>query len=512
MNSECLTTSGSRRSYGILCHRQFADRVREALIPSNANDWLNIPVKPTTQPIEEIEHQPRKCIVIPTPEEKGPRKSRTGFSLLVIDDAVMSPADLPPMARKQISWVGRLTHESVLNDVVTVTEGNENTGNGKNDSTDLQSTLKPVTREIWAELAKSSFDTEKDFLRIDVQPKSFNTDVCTTIITAFNNEMEHNQIKLACSATKVSHVLNIVIQSTSSSTTESPTLQKVFWGISENKEHFEDLNQRLNDYATREVVLESTDEKTGLDSNTDKGKNVQWDDPVSRAYYKLAQVFEDESLQVISSLRNSNETLDLDTSKKEVLSHGAGLDIGASPGGWTQVLHNTVCIPTVVAMDPGVLAQRVMALKGVRHLRALCTSEESIKVLAHHAPYSVIVCDASISNPNELLLMIVETFDRVSSLLKKPDDGNGSSLDGNVFTWPLCLVITLKLPHKTHGSIDRHLEKVNKYIPDYLKRIALLGSSSGDDDVIDVDVRYKICHLFANSTAERTLVAVFNKK
>ena len=219
--------------------------------------------------------------------------------------------------------------------------------------------------------------------------------------------------------------------------------------------------------------------------------------PVSRAYYKLALVFEDDSLiEMIGSIHTHNGNKDV-VSKKLILSHGAGLDIGSSPGGWTQVLHNKLGLSSVVAVDPGILANRVMKLNGVHHIRAELSTDISIKGLANHAPYSVIVCDASISDANELLIKIVETLKRVSLLLNDEER--------RVIALPLCLVITLKLPYKTAGSIERNLEKVKQYIPKYLEQIAKLGG----DDVV---VRHKICHLFANSTSERTLVAVFHKK
>mmetsp|Transcript_41158 Transcript_41158/g.86332 ORF Transcript_41158/g.86332 Transcript_41158/m.86332 type:complete len:510 (-) Transcript_41158:3-1532(-) len=495
-----LPADGNGENYGVLCHRQYADRIREALLPPDGN-WLKLasstgthPVKPSSQPNGIIDN---KYTVIPTREEKGPRKSRTGYSLLVFRGAVMSPVDLPPMARKQISWAGRVSHQLILNGV---------NGGAENNSS-VQSTVKSLSREIWMKL-KQSFDEENGFLRIDVQPKSFNTEVCA-IFTDVANETTRNPIKMACSASKVSHVVNIIIQSTSSSDTEPPTAQTIFWGISNNGEHFERMNQRLNDYATNEVVMEGTCAKTGID----EGENVPWDAPVSRAYYKLAQVFEDDQLlQLIASPRNKSENSDV-VSPKSILSHGSGLDLGASPGGWTQVLRSTLCVPNVVTIDPGILAHRVMSLKGIHHVRAELSSEESVKALARHAPYSVIVCDASVSNANELLVKIAETFDGVSSLLKKSVGSNGETLDGKNFAWPLCLVVTLKLPYKTHGSIDRNLEKVNGYIPEYLRRIASSGSpSGGDNDLADVEISYKICHLFANSAAERTLIAIFHKK
>jgi len=510
----------ARCNYGILCHRQYADRIREALLHSDAESWLRLAVTSTsdTDSINQTTSTPitpstenqigptRKCVVIPTPDEKGSRKDRIGFSLLVIHGAVMSPADLPPMARKQLSWAGLLTHHSVVFD-------KENGMNGNIVSrADLQPNLNSIVREIWCELTtKSSYDAQRDFLRIDVQPKTFNSEICA----AFTDMMHPILINLACSASKVSHVVNIVLNSTPFSNTQSlSTISDVYWGITTSQVHFEDLNQRLNEYATGEIKMVTEND---LDLCGDgKEDTVPLDMPVSRAYFKLAQVFEDEKLLKVIAAPQNSDGENSNVSMKTMLSHGTGLDIGASPGGWTQVLHRTLHIPTVIALDPAMLAKRVIKLQGVRHLRADVSSEESIKVLAHHAPYSVIVCDASVSNANDLLVKIAETLDRVSSVLveESGEKSNGKYPSRDVVAWPLCLVITLKLPYKTVGSIDRNMEKVKRYIPDYLRLIASLGPSlSGDGtSAIDIEVQYKICHLFANSLSERTLISMFNKK
>ena len=59
------------------------------------------------------------------------------------------------------------------------------------------------------------------------------------------------------------------------------------------------------------------------------------------------------------------------------------------------------------------------------------------------------------------------------------------------------------------------MEQTKAYIPDYLRQIASIDTAAddeegGSDGVVEVDVQYKICHLFANSIAERTLIAVFH--
>ena len=475
----------STNTYGILCHRQYSDRVRDALLHNNLFNWLQLSSSQCSNS-QQIS-QTSNIIDISTSDHKGPRKARSGYSLFVIHNVSMSPRDLPPMARKQISWAGRLQHQ--FSNFINISSGSDE---------DTTTYYKHMILAIWKELSKTYNATNA--YRVDVQPKSYSSEIITAFITHINEILGDKKINLSLSASKVTHVVNIVIQSTATevhassspdSTQQSP-IQTAYWGISNAKEHFIQLNQNAN----KDIIIETTDETTGVDKrvmNDSTQDVVDVNVPVSRAYYKLAQVFEDDSLiELIGSMNDIKEV-----SKKSILSHGVGLDIGASPGGWTQVLHNTLGLSSVAAVDPGILANRVMKLNGVHHIRAELSTDISIKGLASHTPYSVIVCDASISDANELLVKIVETLKKVSLLLNEEERG--------VIALPLCLVITLKLPYKTSGSIERNLEKVKQYIPKYLEQIAKLG---GDD----VKVLHKICHLLANSASERALIAVLYKK
>ena len=484
--------------YGILCHRQYVDRVSSALLAVD-DEWRTI--DDANPSADQSADQSSQCLLIPTSMEKGRRKSRTGYSLLVLQNCVMSPAQLPPTARRQLSWAGRLEHKTETEAVAeeqtieTNTTGKKRTRSNEKDEDEQNgsylSIINTTAVEIWKQLVSSNgFDIYEDVLRIDCHPKTINSnsEVCLAlqqIAKTATSCSSDTPIKLALSASAVTTIVSVVFTSQ----------QKAFWGIASNRQHFEELNQRLNDYATKEVAVAATDCKSGL--NKPSHCQLPSDTPVSRAHYKLAQVFEDENLlDKIASLRGINTKGK--HSKHLLLNHGSGLDVGASPGGWTQVLSNQLCIPTV-AVDPAVLAQRVGLIEGVTHIRAELSSKEAIAGMARNSPYSTIVCDACLSSPKALIEMIIEALESVQRFLK--ESGN----ENEVVTWPLCTVFTLKFPHKTTGSIDRFIGIASEALPECFRRLSTLGGQG------NVDVRYKICHLFANSISERTVIALFHK-
>ncbi|KAL3780563.1 hypothetical protein HJC23_004155 [Cyclotella cryptica] len=511
-------------NYAILCHKNEADRIRDCLLPSHehVNRWINVSSlndpdcdsktdrSCVCSPAVTRDSTAGNCTIVPLPDEKGRRKSRQGYSLMVMIGAAASPACLPPMARRQISWACRLTHETSLAD------GNHDlsTSDQDEESSGICSILTAVAGEVWQKLVTAhAFSKDHDLLRLDVHPKRFHAEACRALqlvaggsdhsnFTEDRKASEDNgPIQLTHSAKNARNVVSLVFCSR----------HQVYWGISTSKQHWHDLNQTMNDYASKELVLETTDSVTGLDV---ADYDVPHELPVSRAYYKLLQVFEDvDILKCISQMHGfnfnkSNNAADFPVDK--LMSHGSGLDIGASPGGWTQVMHATLKIPTIVAVDPGVLAYRVATLHGVHHLRNDISSDETIQYMAQHVPFSLVVCNACV-DVKIVFEKIFETLEGVLSLLKSPaimSKPNAVDSDCCLFAWPLCLVVTLKFPFKTSQSIDRHMGRSRQIITDFLIRISKLGRKGGSKIP---SMRYKVCHLFANSVSERTVIALLGQ-
>lgn len=479
--------------YALVCHKNEADRIRDALLQLS-NEWIDLSSKSNSGGIsgyksgaENLSLIDKQCITVPIQEEKGRRKDRQGYNLMVIIGAVMSPAQLMHMARKQISWTGRLSHRTH-----TRLSGVENE-TGSN-----QPILTSVVKEVWAQLVTlHRFDVNIHSLRLDVHPKRFNAEVCEAIqhVARMNKTVvssENDPIQLTYSATKARCVVSIIICASS-----ELSKHQIYWGVSTSEQHWNELNEKMNDNATREILLKTTDSITGLNVSS---QHVPAETPVSRAYYKLAQIFEDRNtLEMISSMHGLKNASVSPIDK--LLSHGSGIDIGASPGGWTQVMHSKLNIPTIAAVDPGILAQRVSSLQGVQHIRNDIASDETIKCLATHAPFSLVVCDACV-DVAVLFEKILQSLEGISSLLQNPSE---------VFAWPLCFVVTLKFPYKTSSSIERHMDRANATISEFLEKIKSVGFGNGYQLAEDVEVKYKIYHLFANSVAERCLIAVFNK-
>jgi 23S rRNA U2552 (ribose-2'-O)-methylase RlmE/FtsJ len=252
------------------------------------------------------------------------------------------------------------------------------------------------------------------------------------------------------------------------------------------------MQLKLNHEAAEDVLVVPAD-KAGKDTRADIASST----PLSRAYYKLHQVWHD----FLSTDHCWSRLEQLNVSTKH------GLDLGASPGGWTQVLTHCFGCTKVVAVDAGIVAQR--ALSPIPMSSAIVVHVQSSMELADLTiaePYTVLVCDASLGW-TELLDLMVATVRRCA------------------WTLPAVAVITLKMPFKTVGSIQRHVEDMQRKLPSFLHDLERSMFSNESSMVVSTDgatgtgespirarrirTRYQLVHLMANADSERTVVAVF---
>jgi 23S rRNA C2498 (ribose-2'-O)-methylase RlmM len=220
---------------------------------------------------------------------------------------------------------------------------------------------------------------------------------------------------------------------------------------------------KMNQEAAGEIGVEPADSTTGKEVKA----NVDMKAPLSRAYYKLDQVWQDFL-----------EPLNLP------LSEGSAVDIGACPGGWTQVLVHRMGMSQVVSVDPGRPADRILDLPQVTHAHCAMAYAD----LEPHGPFSVVVCDAS--------WVWVEVMKQLAEMVVLKAK----------FMLPSAWIITLKVPFKTLGSIQRHIDRMHDTVPAQLNEMK--------DKMYPhtaVRVRHQIVHLMANADCERTLIAIFEK-
>lgn len=378
--------------------------------------------------------------ILSSEEIKGVSKLRRGYHLVLLTGVTGSVSSISPMARKNISWASRVDFRM------------------KTSEAEGTAILKTIV---------SNFDITKDLLRVDVYPRSETERICLALQQAAGstdtNPFE-GPILMTKSATNCTHRTVVIIDKGT-----------IYWGtMDKSVTSDKDLMMtKFNHQATEEVLFQASDSKTGADI----GPTVDATLPLSRAYYKLEQVWDD------------------------VLAHAnipllSGLDLGACPGGWTQVLVHLAKLSRVVAVDPGRLADRVLALPQVTFVGHALQSKEAATTICNLGKdmlYSHVVCDAS--------LILDNVFDKVVGELLQ------ALPEKNIFALPSCWVITIKLPFKTQHSLARHIARAKEWAPVKLEEIKNLVYPFRK-----VTVRYTFAHLMANADSERTLIAIMEEE
>ena len=418
----------------------------------------------------------------------GVSQALRGYFLVLVPKARRSIEELSPMARQNIAWIGSVQHCYQYSD--------DEYG------------LARLCQKTWASCQAHGFDCNKHLMRIECHPRHLLEPFCLALqiaaaaaaaAAALSNDKKQDSkeptdpfeglIAMTVSKSKCTHLLTIILVRNAKNDnivseknaeeklcdkkqyeTVAPTSTTACWGLDDRRNPL--LSVKLNQDASQEIIIRPCNNQTREES-TWKDK-VDPRTPLSRAYYKLEQVWTD----FLKPLGD------------DLLSHlrsGAAVDLGASPGGWTQVLAHSVCLPVVVAVDPAKLASRVLQLPNVCHV-ASSLETTNYRKSSSGLPYTMLVCDAS-----TLWLNLLEKVQK--DVLKCAD-----------WSLPAVFVITLKLPFKTLGSIRRQLEQIYQDTPSILTKMASDMYPSNNR----VECYFQIVHLMANSVSERTLIAVFD--
>ena len=198
--------------------------------------------------------------------------------------------------------------------------------------------------------------------------------------------------------------------------------------------------------------------------------------PASRAYFKLKEMI-DFYLPLWK----------WDTCSRK----GVGIDVGASPGGWSQVLSSHCS--QVLAIDPGALAIDIeKTYSNVRHIPFVAQSEEVKRILLEEiqsSSVSFIVCDMNMDCRECAEILLDHILPHIPS-----------------FDEFAVLVIILKLVKNPKESyVQRAADKLQQLLLCSSSSSAL--SKSSRIDITD----FHLVHLSANSRSERTLACRVRK-
>jgi len=437
-------------TYTIMVHRLYVDRVKDYLI------------YPLTDGLFTQQEPQRKCQVTilskPSADESFDHEQNL-FHLLLFEGIQRPVSKIHPIARQNISWLGRITHRQVISSYSSVLTSD-------------------IVRNVWTTLKKEGdfIPNSSNRLRIDCYPRNLVPEMCRqlqleacrdlslSIKQPADDPYGDGPIQFAMSRFKCTHRVTLIsIQQERESNGRSKN-HTFYWGVENQRDHQDILHLKLNNEASNDLLVVPCNNKTGEDINkNDKDPTI----PLSRAYFKLEQVWAEYLKQ-----------------HQNILQQGSGLDLGASPGGWTQVLVNKLKLSKVVAVDAACLAKRVMDLPQVTHIQSMMEDAN----LQSYGPYSIAVCDANVEWS--------ELLDEFSSwILKKAE-----------WCLPSIFILTMKFPFKRVASIQQNLEKLTKRLPEQLR---IMENVLYPGKI--VSSWHRIVHLMANSICERTLIIAFHK-
>ena len=504
-----------RSTFAVMVHKLFQNRVQDFLSTS-PKERLQL----LHQNIKDAKPKKDTAVeVLDCPPVAGVSRSRRGYILLLLRDTVdeSTVIQLSPLARQNISWMARISHCS------RVPLAPRDIDNNKQQPLSLDRS-RTVGDTLWKSLTGThGYVVDKDVLRVGVHPRTEMEFVCRSLqraairqqepvhsagatpVTIDPNDEYDGPIDLTPSRTKCTFRITVVFQpmddpnsntaitttrSTDSSTPPQPhQFQNIFWGVDSRPPHNALIDLRLNHEATEEIPVIPSDNSTGQDLKHGRKRTVNSHSdtvtpaamvttPLSRAYYKLEQVYKDYLQQFPPQDRHWQNCM--------------GLDLGASPGGWTQVLVHLLGLSKVVSVDAAALADRVTRLPQVTHIRSKMQELESSS--CPKGPYSIIVCDACVLWMELFVLLKEKVLPCIQCCLPS--------------TW----VMTMKLPFRSTGSIRRHIQSLQEQLDTTLDEMArILFPQQEEKEQSRVRCTWQLVHLMANSDSERTLLVHFQQ-
>ena len=490
------------RTWAVMVHKIYQARVVEYLMgrrPHTANDDAAV-------------------VVLDTVEPKGPSQGRRGYVVVLCRAVQRIPTShLSALARQNISWTAALQH------VVTLHHPHNNNNHGWTElATALYTTLLLPLHTV----TTTTTTTTDMLLRIDVHPRALLETLCgqlqqaaaaatgSTWRSVDDDDPFEGPIPMTASRSQCTVRLTVVIITTNTTTTTSggttscplgqeqyppqptdttttTTTTTCYWGIDRRPTDNDAIDLRLNHESNQELNIVAMLPENGNDPPTHNHKNNNNNNnsslspplsppllpittPLSRAHYKMLQVWHD-ILQPLQHPRG-----------------GAALDLGASPGGWIQVLqHDMQCAP-IYAVDPALLAARVLRHgAGVVHMPCMLHQFADHAARMTHTPLRTLVCDASVLWAELWQSLLDHIFPHIAS-----------------WQFPAVLVLTCKLPYRTAGSIARHVAAMHAQLPAFIDKMRPHFGTAAEE----VSIESQFLHLFANSESERTLVLIVKEK
>ena len=218
-----------------------------------------------------------------------------------------------------------------------------------------------------------------------------------------------------------------------------------------------------------------------------------------RAYFKLSEVVD----TIFPSLTGTDGR-SFSESLRAGIEGAMAVDVGASPGGWTQYLAHSMGYKRVFAVDPGYIEPSVLSLcDSIVHIRKT-VQDAAVKAALTEAGASglklrMLVCDVNFE-PVEAARVLVEfcmsMLDGIESC--KLCDGEGRGQAPSSF-----VVLTFKMMRKPQ---QRHIDTAEKACCAIFE--AVHASLSGREPGKRCDCwQFDTLHLSANSSNERTLIA-----